>query len=71
VFHHACKLGLEGIVSKRRDSVYSSGRSLHWVKSKNPSAPAVRRELEEDWSGRRDYGQKNKARQQNASAFPS
>ena len=71
VFHHACKLVLEGIVSKRRDSVYSSGRSLHWVKSKNPSAPAVRRELEEDWSGRRDYGQKNKARQQNASAFPS
>ena len=71
VFEHACKLGLEGIVSKRRDSVYSSGRSLHWVKSKNPNAPAVRRELEEDWSGRRGYGQKNKARQQNASAFPS
>jgi bifunctional non-homologous end joining protein LigD len=36
VFEHACKLGLEGIVSKRRDSAYSSGRSLHWVKSKNP-----------------------------------
>jgi bifunctional non-homologous end joining protein LigD len=43
VFHHACKLGLEGIVSKRRDSVYSSGRSPHWIKSKNPNAPAVRR----------------------------
>jgi len=71
VFEHACKLGLEGIVSKRRDSIYSSGRSLHWVKSKNPNAPAVRRELEEDWSGRRGYGQKNKARQHNASAFPS
>jgi bifunctional non-homologous end joining protein LigD len=27
VFHHACKLGLEGIVSKRRDSHYSSGPS--------------------------------------------
>jgi hypothetical protein len=53
VFHHACKLGLEGIVSKRRDSVYSSGRSQHWIKSKNPEAPAVRREAEEDWSGRR------------------
>jgi ATP-dependent DNA ligase len=25
VFQHACKLGLEGIVSKRRDSLYSSG----------------------------------------------
>ena len=41
VFHHACKPGLEGIVSKRRDSPYSSGRSRHWVKSKNPNAPAV------------------------------
>jgi hypothetical protein len=48
-----CKLGLEGIVSKRRDSVYSSGRWQHWIKSKNPEAPAVRREAEEDWSGRR------------------
>ena len=51
VFEHACKLGLEGIVSKRRDSPYSSGRSRHWIKSKNPCAPAVKREAEEDWSG--------------------
>ena len=29
VFHHACKLGLEGIVSKHRNSTYSSGRSRH------------------------------------------
>ena len=50
VFAHACKLGLEGIVSKRRDSSYRSGRSLHWIKSKNPNAPAVKREAEEDWS---------------------
>jgi bifunctional non-homologous end joining protein LigD len=49
VFLHACKLGLEGIVSKRRDSPYSSGRSPHWIKSKNPQAPAVKREAEEDW----------------------
>jgi bifunctional non-homologous end joining protein LigD len=49
VFEHACKLGLEGIVSKRRDSRYSSGRSPHWLKSKNPNAPAARREAEEDW----------------------
>jgi bifunctional non-homologous end joining protein LigD len=49
VFEHACKLGLEGIVSKRRDSPYSSGRSRHWIKSKNPNAPAVKREAEEDW----------------------
>jgi hypothetical protein len=46
VFQHACKLGLEGIVSKRRDSRYRSG---HWIKSKNPNAPAVKREAEEDW----------------------
>jgi hypothetical protein len=45
----ACKLGLEGIVSKRLGSPYRSGRSRHWVKSKNPAAPAVKREAEEDW----------------------
>jgi bifunctional non-homologous end joining protein LigD len=42
-------LGLEGIVSKRKDSQYRSGRSPHWIKSKNPNAPAVKREAEEDW----------------------
>ena len=41
VFQHACKLGLEGIVSKRRNSPYRSGRSLDWIKSKNP-APVAR-----------------------------
>jgi bifunctional non-homologous end joining protein LigD len=49
VFAHACKLGLEGIVSKRRNSPYRSGRSLDWIKSKNPAAPAVSREAEGDW----------------------
>jgi len=49
VFAHACKMGLEGIVSKRRDSFYRSGRSPDWIKSKNPNAPAVKREAEEDW----------------------
>ena len=32
VFEHACKMGLEGIVSKRKDSRYVSGRSPHWIK---------------------------------------
>jgi ATP-dependent DNA ligase len=50
VFAHACKLGLEGIVSKRKDSTYRSGRSPDWLKMKNPAAPAVKREAEEDWS---------------------
>jgi bifunctional non-homologous end joining protein LigD len=49
VFHHACMLGFEGIVSKRKDSRYRSGLSPHWIKSKNPTAPAVKREAEEDW----------------------
>jgi bifunctional non-homologous end joining protein LigD len=49
VFRHACKLGLEGIVSKRKDSPYRSGRSPDWLKFKNPDAPAVKREAEADW----------------------
>ena len=49
VFRHACKMGLEGIVSKRLGSRYRSGRSPDWLKFKNPDAPAVRREAEEDW----------------------
>jgi hypothetical protein len=48
-FCEACKLGCEGIVSKRLGSPYRSGRSPHWVKVKNPKAPAVKREAEEDW----------------------
>jgi ATP-dependent DNA ligase len=50
VFQHACKLGCEGIVSKRRGSHYIAGRTEHWLKVKNPDAPAVRREFAEDWS---------------------
>jgi bifunctional non-homologous end joining protein LigD len=49
VFEHACKMGLEGIVSKRLGSVYRSGRTSDWLKFKNPAAPAVRREAEENW----------------------
>src|SRR5262245_18142329 len=53
VFHHACKLGLEGIVSKRKDSAYRSGRSPDWPKMKNSDAPAVKREAEEDWGNKK------------------
>src|SRR5215469_16314698 len=49
VFRAACKLGCEGIVRKRVGSTYRRGRSPLWVKVKNPNAPAVRREAEEDW----------------------
>ena len=34
VLHHACRLGLEGVVSKLRDSPYRSGRGKAWLKSK-------------------------------------
>jgi bifunctional non-homologous end joining protein LigD len=40
VFQDACKLGAEGIVSKRLGSRYRSGRSPDWLKFKNPEAPA-------------------------------
>ena len=53
VFHHACKMGLEGIVSKRKDSPYRSGRSPDWLKMKNPACEAVKREAEEDWGKER------------------
>ncbi len=52
IFKHACELGCEGIVSKRLGSPYTSGRANHWLKIKNPSAPAVKREAEEDWGGK-------------------
>ena len=50
VFRHACKMGLEGIVSKRLGSPYRSGRSPDWLKMKNPACEAVTREEEEEWS---------------------
>ncbi len=34
MYEHACRLGLEGIVSKRCDSSYRSGRRGDWTKSK-------------------------------------
>jgi bifunctional non-homologous end joining protein LigD len=49
IYRHACALGCEGIVSKRMGSPYRAGRSAHWLKVKNPAAPAVKREAEEEW----------------------
>ena len=49
VFDHVCRMGLEGIVSKRTDAPYRSGPSKVWLKSKNPASEAVRREREEEW----------------------
>jgi bifunctional non-homologous end joining protein LigD len=46
IFRHACALGAEGIVAKRRDRPYRSGRCADWVKIKNPAAPAATRIIE-------------------------
>ena len=43
IFEHACKLGLEGIVSKRINAPYRSGKVKTWLKTKNPKAAAVLR----------------------------
>jgi bifunctional non-homologous end joining protein LigD len=42
-FAHACRMGLEGIVAKRRDRPYRSGRCADWIKVKNPEHPAMAR----------------------------
>jgi bifunctional non-homologous end joining protein LigD len=52
VFREACRLGC-GIVSKRLGSIYRRGRSPLWLKVKNPKAPTVTREREEDWAQHR------------------
>jgi ATP-dependent DNA ligase len=49
VFRHACKMGLEGIVSKRVTAPYRSGPSRDWIKVKNPNSPAMRRAREGRW----------------------
>jgi bifunctional non-homologous end joining protein LigD len=41
LFRAACTFGLEGLVSKRRDSTYRSGRSPSWIKNKNRSHPGI------------------------------
>jgi bifunctional non-homologous end joining protein LigD len=49
IFAHACKLGLEGIVSKRWDLPYRSGRCKAWLKVKNPASAAVLRIQDGIW----------------------
>jgi bifunctional non-homologous end joining protein LigD len=46
LFAAACKLGLEGIVSKKLDAPYKSGPSKVWLKIKNPKAPAATRAID-------------------------
>ena len=46
MFKAVCKLGLEGIVSKKLDAPYKSGPSKAWLKIKNPNAPAATRAID-------------------------
>jgi bifunctional non-homologous end joining protein LigD len=46
LFRAACRMGLEGLVSKRRDRPYQAGRSKHWIKVKNRSHPAMDRVMD-------------------------
>jgi bifunctional non-homologous end joining protein LigD len=48
LFQQACSLGHEGIVSKRKDSRYMSGRSPYWLKVSNPASDAARRDSKHD-----------------------
>jgi ATP-dependent DNA ligase len=50
LFRAACRMGLEGLVSKHRDRAYRGGPCKHWVKVKNPDSPAMTRAKEVDWS---------------------
>ena len=43
LFRHACLMGLEGMVSKHRESPYRGGRSDRWIKVKNRQHPAFSR----------------------------
>jgi bifunctional non-homologous end joining protein LigD len=45
LFRAACDMGLEGLVSKRRDRPYQAGRSKPRLKIKNRTHPAMEREI--------------------------
>jgi bifunctional non-homologous end joining protein LigD len=49
IFDHACRLRLEGIVSKHRQHPYRSGPSKSWLKTKNPNSPAMLRLEHGSW----------------------
>jgi len=46
LFRHACLMGLEGLVSKPRESPYRGGRIDRWIKVKNRSHPAFSRVMD-------------------------
>ena len=46
MFEAVCRVGLEGMVSKKLDAPYRSGPSKAWIKVKNPNAPAATRAID-------------------------
>jgi bifunctional non-homologous end joining protein LigD len=46
MFKAVCKLGLEGIVSKKLAASYRSGPSRTWIKVKTPKPPAATRAID-------------------------
>ena len=46
MFRALCRLGLEGIVSKKLNASYRSGPSKTWIKVKNPKSPAATRAID-------------------------
>jgi bifunctional non-homologous end joining protein LigD len=47
LFRHACLMGLEGLVSKHRESTYRGGRFNRWIKVKNRQHAAFSREMDQ------------------------
>ena len=46
MFEAVCRVGLEGMVSKKLDAPYRSGKSKARIKVKNPDAPAATRAID-------------------------
>ena len=46
LFRHVCLMGLEGQVSKHRDSLYRAGRFDRWIKVKNRAHAAFSRVMD-------------------------
>jgi bifunctional non-homologous end joining protein LigD len=46
LFTAACRMGLEGLISKHKERAYRGGPCPHWIKVKNAKAPAMHRSKE-------------------------
>jgi ATP-dependent DNA ligase len=53
VLDHVCKLDLKGIVSKRADAPYRSGKRPEWIKTKCPAWREANRDRFEKMSAKK------------------